>query len=166
MTTNSLTNSASSKMGQPTKYKPEYCQQLEKHMGLGYSFEAFASKLDVDRQTLYNWCVMHPEFKEAKDKGTEKSRYRLERNLMRTARTGKGNVIASLFMLKNRFPNEWRDRKEVELQKNDAESGKTLSLDEQLAKVETMRTHLLSLKSQQEHTETLTINTSTVVDNE
>ena len=109
---------------------------------------------------------MHPEFKEAKDKGTEKSRYRLERNLMRTARTGKGNVIASLFMLKNRFPNEWRDRKEVELQKNDAESGKTLSLDEQLAKVETMRTHLLSLKSQQEHTETLTINTSTVVDNE
>lgn len=166
MTTNSLTNSTSSKIGQPTKYKPEYCQQLEKHMGLGYSFEAFASKLDVDRQTLYNWCVMHPEFKEAKDKGTEKSRYRLERNLMRTARTGKGNVIASLFMLKNRFPNEWRDRKEVELQKNDENKSNNLTLDQQLAKIEAMREHLLELKSREQGTEVLTINTSTIVDNE
>jgi hypothetical protein len=157
MKTNSLTKSTSSKMGQPTKYRHEYCEQLEKHMGLGYSFEAFASKLDVDRQTLYNWCVMHPEFKEAKDKGTEKSRYRLERNLMRTARTGKGNVIASLFMLKNRFPNEWRDRKEVELQKNDENKSNNLSLDEQLAKVEAMRAHLMQLKGSQTQSEALTI---------
>lgn len=161
-----LTNSTSSKMGQPTKYKSDYCEQLEKHMGLGYSFEAFASKLDVDRQTLYNWCVMHPEFKEAKDKGTEKSRYRLERNLMRTARTGKGNVIASLFMLKNRFPNEWRDRKEIDLKKDDEIKSSNLTLDQQIEKIEAMREHLMRLKVEREQAETLTINTSTVVESE
>lgn len=148
MTTNSLTKSTSSKMGQPTKYKIEYCEQLEKHMARGYSFEAFASKLDVDRQTLYNWCALHQEFKEAKDKGTEKSRYRLERNLMRIARTNKGNVIASLFMLKNRFPQDWRDRKELDIQKQTDNEATNLTLDQQIERVEQMRTHLLTLKAQ------------------
>ena len=50
-------------------------------------------------------------------------------------------------MLKNRFPNEWRDKREVEVKK---EEEQTLTLDEQLAKVELMRAQLLQLKEGRE----------------
>ena len=42
--------------GQPTKYKPEYCQMLIEHMAEGLSFKAFAGVIRVSRQTLYNWA--------------------------------------------------------------------------------------------------------------
>lgn len=167
MSENKVTPSTPKNFSKPvTKYKPEYVEQVLIHMAKGFSFESFASKLDVDRSTLYKWCLAHSDFKEAKDIGVEKSRYCLERNLLRTAKTGKGNVIASLFMLKNRFPEEWRDRKEIDLKKNDTNEGNNLTLDEQLAKLDAMRAHILSLKSEQEQAEVLTINTSTTIDNE
>ena len=103
--------------GQPTKYKEEYNEKLLKHMARGLTFEAFASRINVERKTLYNWCDKYPEFKRAKDIGVEKSRYRLELNLLKTCETGKGNVIGQIFMLKNRFPMDWRDRKESEIEK-------------------------------------------------
>ncbi len=160
MTENKVTKSPSKNFSKPvTKYRPEYVEQVQIHMAKGYSFESFASKLDVDKSTLYLWCQAHPEFKEAKDRGVEKSRYKLERNLMRTAVTGKGNVIASLFMLKNRFPADWRDRKEIELQKNEAEANNNLTLDQQIEKIEAMREHLLRLKAEQQASEPLTIDT-------
>ena len=59
----------------------------------------------------------------------------------------KGNVVGAIFMLKNRFPNEWRDKRELEVKKEDE---KTLTLDEQLAKVELMRSQLLQIKNANE----------------
>ena len=50
-------------------------------------------------------------------------------------------------MLKNRFPNEWRDKREVEVKK---EEEQTLTLDEQIAKVELMRAQLLQIKASSE----------------
>lgn len=50
-------------------------------------------------------------------------------------------------MLKNRFPNEWRDKRELEVKK---EEEKTLTLDEQIAKVELMRSQLLQIKAGQD----------------
>ena len=130
-----------------TKYNPEYCDLLQRHMSKGYSFEAFGCDIGVDRKTLYNWCVAYPDFKEAKDIGTEASRKKLEGLLLRVAKTGKGNVIASIFLLKNKFPQDWRDKRELDVQKEDVRE--TLTLDEQLERVEAMRGHLLSLKSGQ-----------------
>ena len=52
--------------------------------------------------------------------------------------SGKGNVVGAIFMLKNRFPNEWRDKRELEVKKE--EDSQQLTLDEQIAKVELMRT--------------------------
>ena len=167
MSENKVTLSTPKNFSKPvTKYKPEYVEQVLIHMGKGYSFESFASKLDVDRSTLYKWCLAHSDFKEAKDIGVEKSRYCLERNLLRTAKTGKGNVIASLFMLKNRFPNEWRDRKEIDVQKNEANEGDNLTLDQKIEKLEAMRSHLMQLKASQEQSEAMTIEASTEVKSE
>ena len=130
-----------------SKYKPEYCEQLLEHMAQGFSFEAFGSEVGVGKTTLYNWCMAHPEFRHAKEVGSEASRKHIEGLLMECTRTGKGNVVGAIFMLKNRFPNEWRDKREVEVKK---EEEQTLTLDEQLAKVELMRAQLLQIKAAQE----------------
>lgn len=65
-------------IGRPTKYKPEYCQKLIEHMALGYSYEAFAGKVDVAIDTLYNWEQLFPDFSEAKKEGKAKQRTKLE----------------------------------------------------------------------------------------
>ena len=116
-------------------------------MAEGYSFEAFGSEVGVGKTTLYNWCMAHPEFRHSKEVGSEASRKKIEAMLMECTKTGKGNVVGAIFMLKNRFPNEWRDKRELEVKK---EEEKTLTLDEQLAKVELMRSQLLQIKNANE----------------
>lgn len=59
--------------GQPTLYKPEYCDALITHMREGYSFESFAANISVNRDTLYTWTEVHPEFSDAKRAGKELS---------------------------------------------------------------------------------------------
>lgn len=51
------------------KYKKEYCKQVVEFMKEGYSFEAFAGKIGVGRQTLYDWSKRHPEFEKAHKAG-------------------------------------------------------------------------------------------------
>ena len=138
-----------------SKYKPEYCEQLLNHMAEGFSFEAFGSEVGVGKTTLYNGCMAHAEFRQAKEVGSEASRKKIEAMLMECTRTGKGNVVGAIFMLKNRFPNEWRDKRELEVKKED--DSKQLTLDEQLEKVELMRSQLLQLKAGQEQQDIKTI---------
>jgi transposase len=59
--------------GRPSKYKPEYCEQLVKHMAEGYSFESFAAVINVNRDTLYEWASVHVEFSDAKKRAFEKN---------------------------------------------------------------------------------------------
>jgi len=61
------------KMGQPTLYRPEYCEMLIKHYAEGGTFESFAGVVDVCYDTLYEWAKVHPAFSEAKNKGKAKS---------------------------------------------------------------------------------------------
>lgn len=61
------------KPGQPTLYKPEYCELLIEHMEGGNSFESFGGKLRHHKQTLYNWAAAHPDFFDAKKIGTAMS---------------------------------------------------------------------------------------------
>lgn len=91
--------------------------------------------------------MAHAEFRQAKEVGSEASRKKIEEMLMECTKTGKGNVVGAIFMLKNRFPNEWRDKRELEVKK---EEEKTLTLDEQIAKVELMRSQLLQIKAGQD----------------
>ncbi len=53
------------KMGRPTEYRPEYCQQLITHMAKGGSFESFGADANCHRGTLYDWEAAHPDFADA-----------------------------------------------------------------------------------------------------
>lgn len=59
--------------GRPTDYREEYCQQLIKHMTEGGDFQGFAGLVGVSKQTLYDWLDKHPNFVDAKKKGTMRS---------------------------------------------------------------------------------------------
>ena len=49
-------------VGRPTKYKPEYCQQIIDFMSQGKSMERFAVSIDVMPDTILNWTKEHEEF--------------------------------------------------------------------------------------------------------
>ena len=99
--------------GQPTKYQPEYCQMLIDHMTQGLSFQSFAGVVGVDRDTIYNWIHLFPEFSDARNKANEAGRLSLEKlGIALAAGKVDGNVAAWIFTMKNRMG--WRDRQEIE----------------------------------------------------
>lgn len=124
--------------GQPTKYKPEYCQQLidyfsieplkivaeQKIIGTEGGkyvsrrlpqrfpwFEGFARKIGVHRNTLKNWCAEHPEFAEAYDTAKD-----LQREfIVDVALSGAAPPSFAIFTMKNVCG--WRDERDLKLRK-------------------------------------------------
>jgi transposase len=103
--------------GQPTKYKPEYCERLLEHMSAGLSYESFAGEIGVSKQTIYDWEDAQKEFKEAKTIAFEKCRLWWEKaardHLLNEEGAPSLNSTIWIFNMKNRFPAEWRDRSEM-----------------------------------------------------
>lgn len=99
-------------LGRPTKYKPRYCKDLVKFMSEGYSYQAFAAKIDVHIDTLYEWEKRHPAFSEAKNLAYAKNREFWEKvGIDGALGKIKGFSAASyIFNMKNRF--QWADRVE------------------------------------------------------
>lgn len=75
--------------GQPTKYKPEYCDMLIEHMAQGHSYESFSASIrekypsDKDRHfcrsTVYAWEADNIEFSDAKKQAFDCRLYTLEK---------------------------------------------------------------------------------------
>jgi hypothetical protein len=100
--------------GRPTSYRPEYCQMLIDHMEEGLSFESFAGVIGVNRDTIFEWAKVQTEFSDAKKAGFEKSRLTWERIGLNISKLNEGNPTAFIFNMKNRFPDDWKDKKEVD----------------------------------------------------
>lgn len=116
--------------GRPTKYKPEYCQQLIAHMKSGMSFESFGAIPEVCADTLYHWCTIHPEFSEAKKLGkvyelrfweTIARHSAMGMNLKignETMRPKESNPTLIIFTMKCKFPKLYRDHLKVDAEIN------------------------------------------------
>ena len=88
----------------------------------GLTHEQIAKNLGVGKDAFYTYIKKYPEFSEALKKGREVVDYEVENALYKAAING--NVTAMIFYLKNRRPNQWRDRKEaneIELQTKELE---------------------------------------------
>ena len=124
--------------GQPTKYRPEYCQQLIDYFSIepleiireqeitGTEggkyvsrrlpqrfpwFEGFARKIGVHRNTLKNWCAEHPEFAEAYETAKD-----LQREfLVDIGLSGAAPPSFAIFTMKNVCG--WRDERDLKLKK-------------------------------------------------
>lgn len=130
-------------MGRPTKYKQEYATQAEKLCRLGATDVEVADFLGIHVSTLYRWSSQHEEFCESLKAGKEIADNRVESSLYRRA-TGyeredvkifmpagaedpvyapytahhPPDVTACIFWLKNRKPEEYRDKKDFDVSGN------------------------------------------------
>lgn len=122
-------------MARPTKFKPEFVAQAEKLCRLGATDIEVADFLEVDVRTLYRWKGEHEVFCQALKAGKDLSDERVERSLFSRAtgyehdevdiRVVGGGIVetpirkfyppdttAAIFWLKNRKPEQWRDKTE------------------------------------------------------
>lgn len=119
--------------GRPSSYKPSFATQAAKLCELGATDEDLADFFDVSIRTIIRWKAAHAEFCHALKCGKEGADNRVERSLYQKA-VGytydavkifqhQGTVIeapyrehvppdttAAIFWLKNRRPDEWREK--------------------------------------------------------
>jgi hypothetical protein len=100
-------------VGQPTKYRQEYCDSVKTFMGQGYSLTAFAGSIRVSRETVYEWERVIPEFSDAVKSARAMRVMCLEGGLL-SGDAASPQITARIFALKNACPPEWRDKHEFE----------------------------------------------------
>jgi hypothetical protein len=129
--------------GRPTLYKPEYAKQAYHLALLGATDADMARAFDVSDATIDNWKAQHSEFlgsikrgKDEADANVAKSLYRralgYSHPAVKIVTVARGNnmgsdveqvpyveryppdTTAGIFWLKNRRPDKWRDKRDVE----------------------------------------------------
>lgn len=123
--------------GRPTDYKPAFAAQASKLCALGATDYELADFFRVDTRTIYRWKNQHDEFCQAVIAGKENADARVERSLYNRAVgytfesekvfQSQGAIIradilehvppdpaAAMNWLKNRQPDKWRDKQDVE----------------------------------------------------
>lgn len=124
-------------MARPTLYKPEYAEQAKKLCKLGATDRELADFFKVAESTLNLWKLAHEAFSESLKLGKAAADERVEQSLYHRAvgyshpdvhvSNFQGEVtltpivkvyppetVACIFWLKNRQPEAWRDKVEVE----------------------------------------------------
>ena len=122
------------KRGRPSAYKPEYADQAFKLCLLGADDKRLADFFNVSEQTINAWKKAYPDFLEAIKRGKEEADAEVAASLYRRARgytyeektieDGKVTKVvvkevapdtgAAMAWLKNRQPQNWRDKHEIE----------------------------------------------------
>ncbi len=123
-------------LGRPPKYQPDFARQAAKLCALGATDEDLAEFFAVNVRTIGRWKVEHEAFCGALKLGKGAVDDKVERSLYQRAVgysydtvkvfTHQGQVIraehrehyppdttAAIFWLKNRRPEEWRDKQDV-----------------------------------------------------
>ena len=109
------------KVGRPTTYKEEYCDEIIEHMKSGKSLASFAASLGTHRQVIYQWMDKNEEFKDACKAAQELSQIWWEEFAMQAAsgriydkvhegKYDKHNPNMIQFMMSRRFKDFYRDK--------------------------------------------------------
>jgi hypothetical protein len=125
-------------MARPSDYREAYVEGARKLARLGATDEEIADFFKISTRTLYRWKITHEEFCQALKAGKDEADDRVERSLYQRAigyerdavkifmPAGKDEPVyapykeavtpdttAAIFWLKNRKPDEWRDKTET-----------------------------------------------------
>lgn len=123
--------------GRPTKYKPEYDDQVYKLCLLGATDKEIANFFEVEESTINNWKLDYQSFLESIKKGKELADANVAQKLYHraigyehledkifndqgtplivpTIKHYPPDPTAGIFWLKNRQPAKWRDKQEIE----------------------------------------------------
>lgn len=129
------------KRGRPTDYRESYAEGARRLAKLGATDAEVAEFYGVDVRTIYRWKNAHSEFSQALKAGKDEADERVERSLYHRAIGYEQEAVkifmpssaeepvyakyvekiapdttAAIFWLKNRRPEDWRDKREVEHQ--------------------------------------------------
>lgn len=108
-------------IGRPSDFKPEFVEQALKLCKLGATDREVAEFFETDPRTLRRWKVAHADLAAAMAAGKTEADERVVASLYQRAlgyNDGEkhipADVVACIFWLKNRRPDEWRDVKAVD----------------------------------------------------
>lgn len=126
--------------GRPSKYKPEYNLAAEYMARNGLTDAEIAEKLGISEATITNWKNDYPEFLASLKRGKAEPDENVEKSLYQRAigydhkavkifmpanaeapvyadytEHWPPDVTAQIFWLKNRRPERWREKQDVEL---------------------------------------------------
>ena len=106
-----------------TKSKSKRCLEWEQADKLillqgwardGLAMNQIAHNMGISKETLYQWMKLSSAISDSIKKGKEVSDYLVENALFTSALSG--NVVAQIFWLKNRKPNQWQDKVEQKIE--------------------------------------------------
>lgn len=122
------------KVGRPSKFKHEFIEVASKAIALGATHAELAQQFQVDANTITDWIKSYPEFGRA----IKNAKYHIDQTVvdaLHKSATGfirryqeitkdgevveaeeqlPPNAAAMIFWLKNRQPDRWRDKRELE----------------------------------------------------
>jgi hypothetical protein len=107
-----------SRIGRPSKYEERFCEMLIDHMTEGFTFESFAGRIGVNRDTIYEWAKVHEAFSDAKKDGRAAQQFFDEKEMAKIiqGKNPRGNITGLIFKMKN--CHGWRDKVEQETKVN------------------------------------------------
>ena len=105
---------AKRKNGRPTAYRAGFDELVEDHLSTGKSLTTFAGVVGVTPQTLHTWMHKHGGFLDAVARGRAKGQAVWEERMTNQALNRPGDGHTLMFMMKNLYPNDFRERREVD----------------------------------------------------
>ena len=103
---------------------PEGLLKIEGWARDGLTDEQIAENIGITAATLYEWKKRFSDISEALKKGKEVVDFEVENALFKNAING--DTTAQIFWLKNRRPDKWRDKQNIELSKPIDDTAKEL----------------------------------------
>ncbi len=97
------------------QFKESYFTEIVAKCAQGFSLGGFAGHIGVSRQTLYDWAKHNPRWAAAmKDAVTASQTYWEKRALALSVDKDAGNAATTIFALKCRGSEDWRETQHVE----------------------------------------------------
>lgn len=93
--------------------EPEGLLKIEGWARDGLTEEQIADNMGISRSTLSEWKNLYSDISDTLKRGKEVVDYMVENALFKNAI--EGNVTAQIFWLKNRKPDKWREKQEVQM---------------------------------------------------
>lgn len=104
-------------MARPKKIEKIDYEEVEKLAALGLTDEEIAEWLGICRATLHNYKTEDKKFLDTIKKGKVRADSNVVKSLYKKA-TELKDTTAMIFWLKNRRPDQWRDKQEIETNGN------------------------------------------------
>jgi hypothetical protein len=90
------------RVGRPSSYRREFCDQIVEAMAGGLSAEAAAAKIGISARSLFYWQRQHPDFLQAIQEGRQRCLLWWEERAIAMANGEPGNTQIVSLSLRNR----------------------------------------------------------------